>query len=290
MEQKKIEKALLAFGQINRLSADTINRLSADTINSLSADTINSLSADTINRLSAYIINSLSADTINSLSAYTINSLSAYTINRLSADTINSLSAYTINSLSADTINSLSADTINSLSADTINRLSADTINSLSAYTINSLSADTINSLSADTINRLSAAREIMFKDVPLVESPYSNLLEDINSKKRVHNQSDFGPSCDPGINLCGTQMCTAGHLVNMAGEQGYALQKKFGWEGAASRIHFKVHPTAPCQNFASIPQSHAIAYIEMMAAYEQRENKEILFTEWFNQLQTTEA
>jgi hypothetical protein len=274
MEQKKLEQALLAFGEIN----------------SLSADTINSLSAYTINRLSAYTINSLSADTINSLSADTINSLSADTINRLSADTINRLSADTINRLSADTINRLSADTINRLSAYTINRLSAYTINRLSAYTINRLSAYTINSLSADTINRLSAAREVMMKDVPLIVNPYSNLLADINSKKRVHNQSDFGPSCDPGTNLCGTQMCTAGHLVNMAGEQGYALQKRFGWEGAASRIHLKVHPTAPCQNFASIPQSHAIAYIEMMAAYEQRENKEVLFTEWFNQLQTTEA
>jgi hypothetical protein len=242
MEQKKIEQALLAFGEINRLSADTINRLSA------------------------------------------------YTINRLSADTINSLSADTINSLSADTINTLSADTINRLSADTINSLSADTINSLSAYTINRLSSNTIKGLSAYTINSLSAAYEVMMKDVPLVENPYSNLLSDINSKKRVHNQSEFGPSCDPGTNLCGTQMCTAGHLVNMAGKQGYDLQKKFGWEGAASRIHFKVHPTAPCQNFAKIPQAHAIAYIEMMAAYEQREDKEVLFPKWFNQLQITEA
>ena len=56
------------------------------------------------------------------------------------------------------------------------------------------------------------------------------------------------------------------GHWVNMAGAKGYELKKKYGWAEAASILHKKNYPDAPCQNFGSIPQAHAIAYIEVMA------------------------
>lgn len=76
--------------------------------------------------------------------------------------------------------------------------------------------------------------------------------------------------------------MCTAGHLVNMGGTEGYKLKKEYGWEKAASLIHLKAHPTAPTQNFGSIEQSHAIAYIELMAEYESRSNQKQPFDKWF--------
>ncbi len=75
--------------------------------------------------------------------------------------------------------------------------------------------------------------------------------------------------------------MCTAGHLVNMAGKMGYQLQKEYGWEGAASLIHRKSHPDYPEQNFGSIPQSWAISYIEMAAEFENRADQTQAYKEW---------
>jgi len=113
------------------------------------------------------------------------------------------------------------------------------------------------------------------------VQDPYTHLLNDIKDKKRKHDQSTFGPEHDPAQNLCGTQMCTAGHLVNMGGELGYQLRKEYGWKKAAALIHIKVHPDAPTQNFGGIAQPDAMAYIEMMAEFEARKNKKQTFGKW---------
>jgi hypothetical protein len=111
----------------------------------------------------------------------------------------------------------------------------------------------------------------ILIKNIPKLKKPYTTLLNDIKNKKRIHEQSTFGKIKDfnPELNLCGSPMCTAGHLVNMCGKEGYELRKVFGWEGAASLIHFKAHPNYPCQNFGNISQELALAYIEKMAEFE---------------------
>jgi hypothetical protein len=254
MKKKIITKAIFAMG----------GNFTTDTLNNLSADTLKNLSADTLNNLSAYTLNNLSADTLNNLSA----------------DTLNNLSADTLNNLSADTLNNLSADTLNNLSADTLKNLSADTLKNLSAYTLKNLSADTLNNLSADTLDGVKQ----FWESIPKLEKPYSTLLKEIKDKKRIHNQSTFGPEYDPKENVCGTQMCTAGHIVNMAGTRGYQLQKEFGWEKAASVIHMKAHPDAPTQNFGSIDQADAIAYIEVMAEFENRANLDQSFGEWLKE------
>jgi len=116
------------------------------------------------------------------------------------------------------------------------------------------------------------------WESIPVLEKPYTTLLSDINEKKRVHLQSTFGDieDFDPKVNLCKSQMCTAGHLVNMAGKIGYELKKKHGWATAATLIHYKAHPGLPVQNFGSIPQSQAMAYIEVMADYESGVIKEL--------------
>ena len=104
---------------------------------------------------------------------------------------------------------------------------------------------------------------------IPLVEMPYSRLLSGINAGKLKHDQSNFGPDADPKTNLCKTQMCTAGHLVNMGGNAGYKLLNAYGFIAAATLIHEKAHPGWPCQDFGNIPQEWAIAYIEEMAEHE---------------------
>jgi hypothetical protein len=146
-----------------------------------------------------------------------------------------------------------------------------DTINNLSASTINSLSAYTIKSLSAYTIKNLKIYQDI-FNRLPVLEKPYSKLLKDIQDKKRIHNQGTFGKiqDFDPEANVCGTPMCTAGHFVNMAGKVGYEAKEIFGWEKAASMISMKAHPDFPVQNFGSIPQKNALAFVEEMADLEE--------------------
>ena len=105
---------------------------------------------------------------------------------------------------------------------------------------------------------------------IPTVKNPYSRMLADIEAGKRCHNQSTFGPNdANPAMNICGTPMCTAGHLVNMAGPDGYALKDRLGYWGAATLIHMKSRPDVPPQNFGNIPQEWALAYIEARAAEE---------------------
>ncbi len=65
------------------------------------------------------------------------------------------------------------------------------------------------------------------------------------------------------------TPMCTAGHLVNLAGTVGYALVKKYDLPAAARMIHIKNRPDVPPQNYGSIPQRLAIAYIRERVAEE---------------------
>ena len=112
-------------------------------------------------------------------------------------------------------------------------------------------------------------AAEKEWDAIPFLDKPYTRLLIDIKNNKRKHDQSVFGPDCDPGTNLCGTPMCTAGHLVNMAGEIGYKLGMKYGFSVAARMIHMKSRPDVPPQNFGNIPQKFALAYIETRALEE---------------------
>jgi hypothetical protein len=56
-----------------------------------------------------------------------------------------------------------------------------------------------------------------------------------------------------------------------MAGKIGYQLKNKYDWSFAATLIHLKSCPHLPIQNFGSIPQAHALAYIEEMAELENK-------------------
>jgi hypothetical protein len=110
------------------------------------------------------------------------------------------------------------------------------------------------------------------WESIPMLVKPYTRLWDDIKAKRRMHDQSDWGLSeCPTEDNLCSTAMCTAGHLVNMAGEIGYKLQKKYGWKDAATMIHYKSSPDLPIQDFNDIPQENALAYIEFMAELEAK-------------------
>lgn len=109
------------------------------------------------------------------------------------------------------------------------------------------------------------------FDNIPIIENVCSRLVADIEAGRRKHRQSTFGPDTKtPEPNICNTPMCTAGHLVNMAGEIGWDLKKKYGWETAARLIHSRAHPGWPPQNYGGIPDAWALAWIETMAEHEK--------------------
>lgn len=117
-----------------------------------------------------------------------------------------------------------------------------------------------------------SALRESI-GEIPVLEKPYTRLLAEIQEKKRKFKQSTWGPEMErtPESNICKTPMCTAGHLVSMAGEAGWALKQKYGFATAALLPHDAAHPAIPSQNFGAIPDAWALAYIEEMAELESK-------------------
>jgi hypothetical protein len=80
-------------------------------------------------------------------------------------------------------------------------------------------------------------------KDAAPVEAQASQALtvpivDDLN--KKVYAAATATPdSFDMGqIHACATTHCRAGWAVHLAGEAGYALEKRFGWELAAMKIY----------------------------------------------------
>src|SRR3990167_6623045 len=118
------------------------------------------------------------------------------------------------------------------------------------------------------TENQLNDAED-EWNSIPILIKPYTRMLAEIKAGQRIHDQSKFGPESNPKENLCRTPMCTAGHLVNMAGDIGYELMKKNGWGTAAGLPPIKTRSDAPPQNYGNIPQKFAMAYIEQRAAEE---------------------
>lgn len=84
----------------------------------------------------------------------------------------------------------------------------------------------------------------------------------------RKHRQSTYGPE-NLESHVCGTPMCTAGHLINLAGKAGWDQKELLGWVGAATLIHNVNHPDHPPQNYGHIPDGLALAYIQAMAEIE---------------------
>jgi hypothetical protein len=110
---------------------------------------------------------------------------------------------------------------------------------------------------------------------VPVLEKPYTKLLNAINEKSRTHDQSTYGDwTPGKGSNVCGMPMCTAGHFVSMAGEEGWALRNARGWDLAYAILHSAAHPDFPPQDTSCIEQETAIGYIEYMAGIENIETQ----------------
>jgi hypothetical protein len=75
------------------------------------------------------------------------------------------------------------------------------------------------------------AKRAIRFREqhpeIPVIDRPDVKILALVEAN----------PACfDQGTWHCGTTHCTAGHMVNLAGDAGYALERKLGSTQAAAR------------------------------------------------------
>ena len=112
-------------------------------------------------------------------------------------------------------------------------------------------------------------------------------LLSDINESKRKYGQETWGEieSYCEDLNICNTPMCIAGHFVHMAGESGYRLKNIFGWATAAGLLHIKSSPNTPIFNYTNTSNEAGMAYIEMMAAFENRENLDQSFDEFIGDI-----
>ena len=105
-------------------------------------------------------------------------------------------------------------------------------------------------------------------RPAPKLNKPYTKLIADIEHNLRQFNQSTFGPPV-PVENLCKTPMCIAGHLVNMAGDEGWKLKDELGYAVAAALIHDAAHPDIPCPRFDNYSDELAMGFIRHMAKLE---------------------
>jgi hypothetical protein len=223
-----------------------------------------SFEGETMSKFDRKMMAALATDgplTPEQISGFTPRQISGFTPEQISGFTPEQISGFTPRQISGFTPRQISGFTPRQISGFTPRQISGFTPEQISGFT-----PEQISGLSAEGL----AAHKNFWDAVPKIEAPYSTMLADIRAHRRIHNQSTFGPDADPKENLCGSPMCTAGHLVNMAGEAGYELKEKFGWADAARFIHLKSRPDVPPQNFGSIPQAWALAYIEERAEEEQ--------------------
>lgn len=129
-------------------------------------------------------------------------------------------------------------------------------------------------------INNLS-----LVNSLPVVENQYTSILNGIKDKTIVYKQSTFGElnDGDAKTNVCESPMCIAGHQVHMAGKEGYKAKAKFGYATTAALVHLKAYPDAPVFNYMLTDNAAGMAYIEMMAGFEQRKNKKQSFGKWLD-------
>ena len=166
-----------------------------------------------------------------------------------------------------DQLSWLTRDQLSWLTGDQLSWLTRDQLRGLTRDQLSWLTRDQLSWLTRDQLSWLTG------EGVPVVKSLYSQIYRDIQSELRSVDQSTFGPDSDPGENLCKTPMCIAGHTVNLAGSDGYALAAKVGFATAAALIHRASCPDAPMPRYDSYPNAWAMAYIEERASTESDAN-----------------
>ncbi len=196
-------------------------------------------------------------------------------ISRLTEAQISWLTGAQISRLTEAQISRLTEAQISWLTEAQISWLTGAQISRLTEAQISRLTEAQISWLTEAQISRLTGAQKgvVDWLKTFKIANPYSQILSDIKAGKRKHDQKTFGPeSIMPSEgNLCRTPMCIAGHLVNLAGEEGWKLKERFGFTGAAFIIHSQSRPDVSAPRFDTYPNEWAMAYIEERAKEEKK-------------------
>jgi hypothetical protein len=173
----------------------------------------------------------------------------------LSRDQIGWLSPTQIGGLSTTQIGGLSRDQIGGLSRDQIGGLSPTQIGWLSPTQIGGLSPTQIGWLSRDQ----KAIFEEIQKGVPILEKPYTKILEAIQGQGKLEMST---------WHTCDTTHCIGGWtcVLTPGGRKFEALFSSPG--DAAAQILRVSRPDAPLPNFMASNEA-AMAFIEARAAEE---------------------
>ena len=84
-------------------------------------------------------------------------------------------------------------------------------------------------------------ALPLMMKGVPKIKHLDKKILERIEANPKCFDMSKWH---------CGTTHCRAGHAIDLAGENGYALEKKFSPSVAGALIYMASCPGKEVPNF----------------------------------------
>ena len=160
------------------------------------------------------------------------------------------------------------------LSGEQLSRLSGEQLSRLSCEQLLRLSGEELLRLSDERLSRLTG-EQLSWQESPkdkelTVPDLYSSILLDIKKERRHLDQSTVGKETPP-LNLCDSPMCIAGHTVNLLGEKGYALARKYGVVIAARMIH-RASCDFPLPRYDNYPNEWALAYIQEMAEREAHE------------------
>ena len=174
--------------------------------------------------------------------------------------------------LSREQFSWLSCEQLDGLSREQFGWLSREQMGWLSYEQLSGLSREQMGWLTNEQFSEMSGG-QLSSAAIPSVPGLYSKMWAAMQAGGRCLDQSIFGPTDDPGVNLCSTPMCIAGHTVNLAGERGYALMDVFGFAGAALLIHRASLGDVPPPRYDTYPNEWALAYIEARAAEEIRKD-----------------
>lgn len=123
--------------------------------------------------------------------------------------------------------------------------------------------------MSAKYFKKFSYATD--WNEIPVLEKPYTRLMNDLKDKKRRISQDISVPlGYSNEIDISQTPMSTGGHLINLAGQIGVQIMDRYGWKVAGALIAEKAHPGWPQQNYDKIPDEWALAFISEMAEWEK--------------------
>jgi hypothetical protein len=189
--------------------------------------------------------------------------------NALTRDQLSWLTRDQLRGLTRDQLRGLTGDQLRGLTGDQLSWLTRDQLRGLTGDQLSWLTRDQLRGLTRDQLRGLTGDQLSSLDEIPIVENLYSQILEGIEKEQRRLDQGDFGPSSDPGDELCETPMCIAGHTVNLAGQAGYDLVNNLGFPIVATLIHRRSRPDAPLPRYDSYPNEWALAYIKERAAEE---------------------